>query len=140
VVIVYSQIRKYQKFEKIVKKAALFVLKEKKQKGGIEIFLVENNLIKKLNKKFRKKNKVTNVLSLSWKGILRPDLKTKNFLGEIYLAPDFIFSHHEEIEFLTIHGVLHLLGYTHSNQKSSIIMKREENKIWSKFRKIKCQK
>ena len=71
--------------------------------------------MRKINRKFKGKNRPTNVLSFeAEKGSLRPDLgNERRFLGEIFLAPDYIRARGEDLGFLFIHGFLHLLGYTH---------------------------
>jgi len=131
-VFVYSLSKKFKKFEKNIKKIAIDTLKIlNKNDCSLEIFLVSNILIKELNRIYRGKNISTNVLSFNYDQIVRPDLGFKKFLGEIYLAPDFIQKEKQEMGFLVVHSILHLLGYTHFTLKNSIIMKRKEEKIWS---------
>ena len=69
---------------------SLFLLKKKK--CGVELYLVSNQTMRKLNRAFRKKNAPTNVLSFGAKtDFPRPDIAGSGiFLGEIYLAPDVI--------------------------------------------------
>lgn len=83
--------------------------------NGTELTLVFVNEteIKALNSRFRKKNKVTDVLSFTGDRTI--------VLGEIILclpqarkqAVEHGFTLREEILYLSIHGVLHLLGYDH---------------------------
>ncbi len=98
---------------------------------------VEEEEIKKLNKKFRNKNKPTDVLSFL--------LKENNYLGEIIICPKAVKENakkakksiNEEMMKVFIHGILHLLGYDHEKTaKAAKIMeiKQEEylKKILSK--------
>lgn len=87
--------------------------KEFKIKKEISISLLSPSEIKSLNKVYRHKNKVTDVLSFS--------LDEAELLGEVLIcveqakkqAQSKKHSLNQEIKILTIHGVLHLLGYDH---------------------------
>ena len=80
--------------------------------------------IKKLNKKFRKKNKSTDVLSfpLNNKNIL-----DNNYLGDIAISFEFVSKRSIKTDFkyeldrMWVHGYLHLLGYNHIVYKLSLI-------------------
>ena len=75
--------------------------------------------IKKLNKKFLKKDKTTDILSFS--------SIEENSLGELVLCVEKIkqqAKEHElsfkgEISYLLLHGLLHLLGYHHEKGGTS---------------------
>ena len=98
------------------------------------IFLVSNKKIQSLNKKFRKKDKPTNVLAFPFaKGFPEPK-KGKKFLGEIYLSPEYIRDHKENIEFMAIHGLLHLLGFNHIKKSDRIKMQSLEKKLMARFK------
>ena len=58
----------------------------------------------------------------------RPDLPKKP-LGEIYLNPEYIASHDEDLTFMLIHGFLHLLGYDHVKKNDRIRMESREKKL-----------
>ncbi len=93
------------------------VLKKKTKvsldKKEVAVVFVSETQMKKLNKDFRSKDKVTDILSFSGFG--------ENDLGELVLCGDLIkkqaLDHdvkpNEELGYLLIHGVLHLLGYDH---------------------------
>ncbi len=89
-----------------------------KKKYSVCVSLVNDSYIKKLNKLYRSKNEPTDVLSFSApKGV--PSLK--NFLGDIIISVQTAkknakqegVSLKEEFVRLTVHGLLHLLGYNH---------------------------
>ena len=91
--------------------------------------------IKKINKKFRNKNKSTTVISLKYQDFKVID---KNLLGEIYLSIDDIKNQNQFfqktkladiINYYLIHGLLHLIGYDHSTIKSAKIMENKQAKI-----------
>jgi probable rRNA maturation factor len=64
--------------------------------------------IKQLNKDFRKKDTVTDVLSF----VLEQD----PLIGEIYICPEYVAKkyNYEEVLRVIVHGFLHLLGYEHT--------------------------
>ncbi len=135
---VFSEEKRFGKFERALKKTALLSFKDlKKDHLAVEIFLISDPKMKKLNCKFRNKNKTTNILSFEVpSGMPRPDLGDSKFIGEIFLAPDHVEEKKEELGFLLVHGILHLLGYTHSSERNAIMMNKLEHKIWNKI----CQK
>lgn len=130
-VMVFNLVRSFKKWENVVKNVALFVLEYEKVKNSyLEIYFINKEEIKALNKVYKNKNKETNILSFPYFGkVPRPDLKGRKFLGEIFLSPSFIKERKEDISYLTIHGVLHILGYTHSNKKNAIIMNKKEKEV-----------
>lgn len=99
---------------------AKIVLKgENKERKRLSIAFVSLGEIKKLNKKYRKKDKPTDVLSFN--------LNEKNYLGEIVICPKMVKGNIGMARVL-IHGILHLLGYEHerSKKKAREIEKKEE--------------
>jgi len=106
--------------------------KFKKKQIFCTLLLSGSKEIRYLNKKFRKKNKATNVLSFPFqtKKELKKKLKTEKeiYLGDIIINLNKIKSKNEkfffEIEFdrLWIHGLVHLLGHDHKKDKDFKIM------------------
>ena len=129
---VFATQKKYQRHaSKAAHTADACLLILGKKDVQIEICLVEDKKIQELNNKFRKKNKPTNVLSFKEpKNFPNPEKKS---LGEIYLAPDYIQKEGSNISDLTIHGILHLLGYTHKGVHDKIKMEKKEKSILKKL-------
>lgn len=129
-VVVRSRSGKYKKFEKEVKKAACAALDFLgKDRVSVEINLVGDGETKVLNRRFRKKNKIANVLSFPEpKDFPHPESRLR-FLGEIYIAPDFARKRGMEPGRLAVHGVLHLLGFSHKKENDRIRMEKLEEKI-----------
>ena len=124
-------------FKKIVK----FVLKKENKEGGISIALVEPEEIRRLNKDYRKKDSVTDVLSFANKNdIIEIKDRKEDFIGEIVLCPkkirenskEFNVDFTRELYWALIHGVLHLLGYVHEDLKNAEKM-REKEKYYLNF-------
>ncbi len=94
--------------------------------------------ITKLNKKFRNKNKSTDVLSFPFYNKTELQFKIKKnkeiYLGDIIINLDKIkFKKNKrkfQLEFnkLWIHGLVHLFGYDHKKDKDYLIMQNVEKK------------
>ena len=107
-----------------------------KKKVSLTILLSNNKNIKKLNKKFRNKNKSTDVLSFPSEK--KFDIKKTAYIGDIVISYEFMNKPKalSNIEFknkvikIFIHGFLHLLGYDHIKLKNFKEMLTEEEKIY----------
>ena len=104
---------------------------------SLTILLTGNSKMIYLNKKFRNKNKTTDVLSFP--NLSTADFKKKTnteiYLGDIALSYEIINRRSKNSNFnlefdkMWIHGYLHLLGYNHKKFKDYKIMKKTEDKI-----------
>jgi len=118
----------------------------KNKKVTFSVLLAGNRDIKNLNKKFRNKNKATDVLSFPF--YQSQELKKKirknkdTYLGDIILnyykihklkKRDFIAKFNK----LWIHGFLHLVGHKHYKNKDFYKMSELENEILNKIQNIK---
>ncbi len=107
--------------------------------------LSNNKNIKKLNKKFRNKNKPTDVLSFPSEK--KFDIKKSSYLGDIVISYEFMnksktlssLEFKDKVIKIFIHGFLHLLGYDHIKLKDFKKMLLEEEKIY-KFVRTKIAK
>ena len=112
-----------------------------KKKVGLTILLSDNKSIKKLNRKFRNKNKATDVLSFpSEKKI---NIKKSPYIGDIVISYDFMnkpkvlsaLEFKNKVTKIFIHGFLHLLGYDHIKLKDFKVMLIEEEKMYQTIKK-----
>ena len=121
-----------KKIKKILKLNSL-----KKRHFSLTILLTSNSKMKYLNKKFRNKNKTTDVLSFPnlSAAYFKKKTNTKVYLGDIALSYEIINRRSKgsnfDLEFdkMWIHGYLHLLGYDHKKFSDYKVMKRTEDKI-----------
>lgn len=123
--------------ETLICKVAQKTLKEldfgflKNKKISLSVALVDEKEIKELNKKFRKVNKATDVLSFAEyenSQSLKKDKSRELFLGELVLCYNNIASYAKkkkikistELAEVISHGMLHLLGFEHGNKMFKI--------------------
>jgi len=123
---------------RIIKKAAKVLGRDNFQ---IDVCLVKEREIIRLNKKFRGKNNPTTVLSfIQSDGFVYP----KNFLnhkGEIFLNFSSIKKEAKIYNIpikdyaikILIHGFLHLMSFGHNNARNKAIMEKKEKEILSKI-------
>lgn len=102
----------------------------KKKNIHLSLSFVDDTEIRKLNKKFRKKNKATDVLSFP--------MESDDFLGDIIISLDTAKKQankerqtlRQRAWVLTIHGLLHLFGYDHIRDDDWLKMSELEKKIF----------
>ena len=102
----------------------------------LTLLLSNNKGTKILNKKFRNKNKATDILSFPLQKKIK--LKNKSYLGDIIISYNFMDKpKNQEIKLFKdkviktfIHGFLHLLGFDHIQLKDYKKMLKVEQKIY----------
>jgi len=97
--------------------------------GGIEISLVlaDDRMVQRLNRKFRDRDKPTNVLSFRAEGGPAPPPPHPVPLGDVVLAFETVADEArsqgkalaEHVSHLIVHGVLHLAGYDHEDDDAA---------------------
>ena len=98
---------------------------------SVNIKIVDNNEIENLNKKFRNKDRPTNVLSFTNEDISR---RITNNLGDIAISYEYVERESKEqdkkfddhIVHMFIHGIYHILGFDHRNDPMADKMENKE--------------
>ena len=109
----------------------------KNKKQEFTILLTNNKKMRFLNKKFRKKNKPTDVISFPFNN----KFKKNSYLGDIALSFEIInkrsikTNFYSEFDKMWIHGYLHLLGHDHKKLKDFKKMNNKEKIILNHFLK-----
>ena len=106
------------------------------KKISFSVLLSNNKNVKKLNNRFRKKNKSTDILSFPTNEFNKRQKKI--YLGDMIISFDYIndpknitrIEFKEKLTKIFIHGFLHLLGFDHLKDKDFKKMQREEEKIF----------
>ena len=105
--------------------------------------------IRKINKKYRKIDRATDVLSFPMfeKAELDEKIKNKDFLYEDVLgdviisidkvkeqAEEYGHSFERELSYMLVHGFYHLMGYDHIEEEDKKIMRPKEEKILNELK------
>jgi len=120
---------------KKIQRLAGKVLEGEKNEQNVNIILADDKYITRLNRKFLKRNRSTDVLSFG----MKEDKKLSpepNLLGEVYIsldraekqAKEYDQSLEKEVNLLVCHGLLHLLGYDHKKKEQKERMRKKEEK------------
>ena len=107
----------------LIKRTTEEFLKYYKINKDISIALVGDTVIRRLNKEYRKIDRVTDVLAFEGED---------NYLGELIIdhtqirrqAKRFSPSTEKELVFILTHGLLHLLGYEDKTEEGKMEMER----------------
>ncbi len=108
----------------------------------ISIVLTDDETIKRMNHQYLGRNKPTNVISFSMQegeyGNINPEI-----MGDVILsletaqrdAAEGHLTFQQEIDFLLIHGILHLLGYNHENtsREKAVEMRQKETEVFNQM-------
>ena len=128
-------------FSKKLKKISKIVKFFKRKNITFTILLTNSLNIKKLNKQFRNRNKSTDVLSFPFLSSSNLEFikQKKLYIGDVATSYEIINSRSKKNNFLLefdkawVHGLLHLIGYSHIKNKDyfkmNIIEKRILNSI-----------
>lgn len=108
---------------------------EKRARGAVELTIVGEARIRRLNREWRGQDKVTDVLSFAWGE--RGGPASDGQLAQIYLcyrqiarqAPRFGVTAREEFARMFIHGLLHSVGYDHETKSQAKRMFGLQEKI-----------
>lgn len=145
-------------FEKLINKLLITANKYsgfKQKKSQVSVSFVDKKEIKRLNKKYRKIDKETDVLSFPTLALTPGQkCKLKDFkedidpqtnllmLGDIVICEDvatehakeYNHSYEREVCYLIVHGFLHLLGFDHEKEEDKMIMRAYEETILRKHK------
>ena len=128
--------------EKDIENICKITFKKLKVKNPtVSITIVDNKKIKEINRDYRNKDSETDVISFAFEEADDYEYPDMRFLGEIYISIDKAKSQAEEyghslkreICFLTVHGLLHLLGYDHIEEKDRVVMRKLEEEILESY-------
>lgn len=133
-----EEIKELQTIENLLN---FIVEKENLNNCIFNIIIVDNEYIHKINKEYRGIDRPTDVISFALEDntdFIEPEFRV---LGDIYISIDKVkeqselYSHSflRELSFLTVHGLLHLLGYDHMNEEDEKVMFSRQDEILNEF-------
>ena len=125
--------------------SAVLQMEEFFDPAEVSVTFVDNEQIRELNAEYRNKDSATDVLSfpLGEDGVYDTNMETGALLlGDIIIsvpraieqAEMYGHSLRREIGFLTVHSMLHLLGYDHENEGiEAVRMREKEEQVLNKL-------
>lgn len=145
--------------EKTIRDIIDYALKEEgvNMPYEISVILIDNREIKEINDEMRGIHSITDVLSFPMleypEGKVYKQVYGKNKFEDIFLdegmlvlgdialslerakeqSIEFDHSFIRECAYLTIHSVLHLMGYDHIREEDKVVMRKREEEILNKF-------
>ncbi len=118
------------KMEELVRKVIEHVVNLEGATDALEVsvLITNNDEIQALNAQYRELDLPTDVLSFPM---------DEEYLGDIVISMEKLFEQAEEyghspqreLGFLTVHGMLHLLGYDHIEEADRVLMRQREETI-----------
>lgn len=107
----------------------------------VDVNLVDNVTIHQINRDYRAVDRPTDVISFAFLDEVEGEVKIKGdvetLLGEIIISVDkakeqakeYGHSLNREMNFLFVHGLLHLLGYDHMQKEDELVMFKLQEEI-----------
>jgi len=155
-----NKIEVTEQLQKTIKDVIEYALKEEKLfiDSEVSVIFIDNQEIKEINSKYRGIDEITDVLSFPmleypenkvFKDVYvnyefdQSDLNEERLvLGDVALSLEKSFQQCEEFNhsflrecaYLTVHSILHLLGYDHMDELEKNIMRKREEEILSNFK------
>ena len=119
----------YQKYDYLNEVVEFTLNKFDMSDAILNVIFIDDKVMHEMNKSFRGIDRTTDVLSFALNDNKRIETEI-NMLGDIYISIDKMksqaieYNHSEkrELSFLTVHGILHLLGFDHMNDSDEKIM------------------
>ena len=107
----------------------------------LNLVIVDKDRIQQINKEYRGKDAVTDVISFAFEEVDDVEYDNIRFLGEIYIcydrcveqASEYGHSIKREFCYLAVHGLLHLLGYDHMTEEDKKVMRAKEEEILGEY-------
>jgi len=120
---------------KLITNVLMKVGQDEKAHGELRVIVVDNRRMRQLNRRFRDKNRATDVLAFP-AGPVFPSPGGRGLLGEVYCnidhAREWTRAHggspSAELARLAVHGCLHLLGFRHRTSRERRTMMSRENR------------
>lgn len=108
----------------------------------ISLLLCDGPTIHRLNRRWRGIDRPTDVLSFPANEVKPGQMPPPGPMGDIALAlpiarrqaRELVLEWRSHLEHLLIHGLLHLMGYDHMEEKDALEMEREEQRLMREIR------
>ncbi|MDX8359549.1 MULTISPECIES: rRNA maturation RNase YbeY [Bacillaceae] len=134
--------------QNLVEDILQFVAKRENIDDGAEISItfVSNERIQEINREYRNKDQPTDVISFAMEEMGEDEIEITGIelpvvLGDIIIsttkaeeqAEEYGHSFERELAFLSVHGLLHLLGYDHETEEEEVIMFTKQKELLEQY-------
>lgn len=128
-----------------IERAVSAALKSEGVCGDVGVAIIDDEQMQVMNRDFRHIDRTTDVLSFpAWEGeqiLCAPD----GYIGDIAIslpkakaqAEEYGHSLYRELEFLSVHGSLHLMGYDHIEPEDEAKMRARQKQILEEMGSIR---
>ncbi|MGM7684469.1 rRNA maturation RNase YbeY [Cytobacillus sp. Hm23] len=112
----------------------------------LSITFVSNKRIQEINREYRNKDQPTDVISFAMEEMGEDEIEITGIelpvvLGDIIIsttkakeqAEEYGHSFDRELAFLSVHGLLHLLGYDHETEEEEVIMFTKQKELLEQY-------
>ena len=123
--------------EKVEQAVSVTLIAHNSADCEVSVLLTDDPHMKQLNRDYREIDTATDVLAFAMQEGEDNTVLNANILGDVVIsletaerqAKNESHSLEEEVAFLTVHGVLHLLGYDHQTQNEASVMFAKQESI-----------
>ena len=106
--------------------------------GCVDLILVDDDAIRRINREFRGIDRATDVLSFSFPDD-DPHPERDNLIGEVYVSQQTLEKEAKDQGVklghlflrISVHGLLHVMGHDHQTEPEAVRMETEEKKLLS---------
>ena len=120
----------YQNYDYLHEVIDATLKRENVNNAVFSVVFVGDEEIQKINREYRGFDRITDVISFAFEDNQKMVYNNIRLLGDIYIsipqmrrqASYYGHSEKRELSFLTVHGLLHLLGYDHMSKEDESIM------------------
>ncbi len=123
--------------EKVERAVSETLIAHNSEDAEVSVLLTDDPHMTQLNRKYREIDGSTDVLAFAMQEGEDNNHLNANILGDVVIsletaerqAKDETHSLEEEVAYLAVHGVLHLLGYDHQSQNEACVMFEKQDII-----------
>lgn len=123
--------------EKVERAVSETLIAHNSENCEVSVLLTDDPHMTQLNREYREINGPTDVLAFAMRDGEDNNVLNTNILGDVVIsletaerqAKEEVHSLEKEVTFLTVHGVLHLLGYDHQTHNEASVMFEKQDTI-----------
>lgn len=128
--------------EKVERAVSETLIAHNSENCEVSVLLTDDPYMTRLNREYREIDGPTDVLAFAMRDGEDNNVLNTNILGDVVIsletaerqAKEETHSLEEEVTFLTVHGVLHLLGYDHQTHNEATVMFEKQDIVLQRLK------